>query len=88
MARTFMLPLRGGPVEGFERLEAKAIRKGISFHGDFHSGWLSGGVPGTQLNIKGTYEITRGEIAITIEKKPLLYSWGQVEALLRGFVEG
>ncbi len=90
MARKFEFTLGGNPAEKLARIKTAAAKNMVHFQGDLKRGTFSGGVSlfGLDMTIKGSYQVEGDRIVVTVLKKPPTMSWEQVEARLRGFVEG
>ena len=73
-----------------EVIKRKALEKSVIFEGDLKRGTFSGGVQlpliGDQ-RIKGSYRIDGDIITVTVSKKPKMYNWGQIDSMLKGFME-
>lgn len=88
MAKRFTFALRGDPAEKLEEIKIAAARSRVTFGGDLRSGWFHGGFPLLGQAISGTYTIVGKSITVTVDEKPSLMSWEEVESRLRGFIEG
>jgi hypothetical protein len=88
VTKTFTFLLKGDPATKLDQIRSVAARVGVISHGGLKEGWFSGGVPGTGLDTRGIYRIVGDRITIIFDEKPYLYTWEQMEAMLRGFIEG
>jgi len=90
MARKDEFTLGGNPSEKLASIKTAAAKNLVYFQGDLKNGTFSGGVSlsGFDMTIKGGYRVEGEKIVVTVSKKPSTMSWEQVEARLRGFVEG
>lgn len=62
----------------------------MTFVGDLQRGTFSGGLSLPLLGdmtVGGSYRIAGDKITVTVSKKPSSYTWSQVDAMLRGFIE-
>ncbi len=90
MALKFEYTLRGDPAQKLELIKRKAAQKLVYFVGDLKKGTFSGGLKLPLLGdmtVKGSYKTEGDKITVTVSKKPSSYSWPQVDAMLRGFIE-
>jgi len=86
----FEYTLRGDPATKLAQIKQKASRKLVHFEGDLKQGKFSGGVSLPligDMTIKGSYKIVGDKITVTVSKKPSSYTWGQVDSMLKGFIE-
>ena len=88
MARKFTFTLRGDPAVKLEQIKAAAARSSVFFSGDLRGGRFQGGMSALGLGVTGTYRIVGDKITVTVDEKPSIYSWEEIGAKLRGFVEG
>ncbi len=70
-----------------ERIRRNAAYKMVQFQGDLTKGTLTGGVNLLGTAIQGKYIISGDTIYVTVWTKPEDYSWAQVDAMFREFIE-
>lgn len=91
MAKKFEYCLRGDKSMKLTRIKHKAAEKKILFEGDLKRGKFSGG-PSMRfvgdMTIRGRYKIIGDVIIVTVLKKPSLYTWDQIDSMMRDLVEG
>lgn len=91
VAREFGYCLRGDKSTRITQMKQRASEKKILFEGDSKRGKFSGG-PSMRfvgdMTIRGRYKIIGDVIIVTVLRKPSLYTWEQVDSLLRDLVEG
>lgn len=86
----FEYTLRGDPAHKLATIRQKAAQKFVTFIGDLQKGTFSGGLSLPLLGdmtVRGSYKIVGDKIIVTVSKKPSSYTWSQVDAMLRGFIE-
>jgi len=86
----FEYVLRGDPAQKLVTIKQKAAQKFVTFVGDLQKGTFSGGLSPPLLGdmtVRGSYRIVGDKITVTVSKKPSSYTWSQVDAMLRGFIE-
>jgi hypothetical protein len=86
----FEYTLRGDPAQKLAIIKQRAAQKFITFVGDLQKGTFSGGLSLPligDMTVRGSYKIVGDTITVTVTKKPNSYTWSQVDAMLRGFIE-
>jgi len=90
MVKKFEYSLRGDRAMKLTQIRQKAAEKKVLFEGDLAKGKFSGGVSMPfvgDMTIKGSYKIVGDKIIVTVSKKPSLYTWDQIDSMMRGFME-
>jgi len=87
LPQTFEFRLAGDVQMKLLRIQALAAKKHVTFTGDTEKGSFYGGFPLLGQVISGTYRIVGDMVSVKVMQKPSMYSWAQVEEMLRGFVE-
>lgn len=90
MAKKFEYGLLGDRAMRLTRIKQKAAEKEILLEGDLTRGKFSGGasLPFVgDLTVKGRYKIVGDKIIVTVLRKPSLYTWDQIDSMIRGFIE-
>ena len=77
--KKFSINLARDPHEVFAKFKATAEKNGVSLKGDHQNGQFKG------KGIEGSYSLNDDVLNITIEKKPMLFSWSLIEAKVREF---
>jgi len=88
MAKTLRFKFEGDQAKKIEEIRSGAATRRIAFHGDLKSGWFSGGMSGTDLELKCYYRIIEKEMIVVVEEKPFAYDWKRIESILRELIEG
>jgi len=90
MAKKFEYSLHGDRNMKLTQIKQKAAEKKILFEGNLTRGKFSGGVSLPfvgDMTVKGRYKIVGDMIIVTVLKKPSLYTWEQIDSMMRGFIE-
>ena len=87
MARQYEITVQGDPAVKLEQFRKLAQQAKMFFRGDTQKGSFNGGpmVLGFHITFKGNYVFEGKTITITIEEKPALVSWEQVENTIKEF---
>ena len=76
MGQTFKFRIEGDKKALLAEVRRRAAKQGVNLEGDESSGQLSG-------LVQGSYEVSGDDVAVTIEKKPLIASWKMIESRVR-----
>ncbi|UCE90868.1 MAG: hypothetical protein JSV90_05415 [Methanobacteriota archaeon] len=90
MAKKFEYSLRGDRAMKLTQIKQKAGEKEVLFEGDLKRGKFSGGasLPFVgDMTVRGRYRIVGDKIIVTVLKKPSLYTWDQIDSMMKGFIE-
>lgn len=91
MAKEFGYCLRGNKSVRLTQIKEKAAEKKILFEGDSRRGKFSGGSSMRfvgDMTIRGRYKVIGDVIIVTVLRKPSLYTWDQIDSMMRDLVEG
>lgn len=90
-AKEFGYCLCGNKSVRLTQMKEKAAEKKILFEGNSRRGKFSGGSSMRfvgDMTIRGRYKIIGDVIIVTVLRKPSLYTWDQVDSMMRDLVEG
>ena len=87
MTRQYEITVKGDPAVKLDQFRKLAQKAAMSFHGDLQKGSFNGGpmVLGFHIAFRGEYVLEHKKLTITIEEKPALVSWDQIEKTIKEF---